>query len=663
MNTKPKTLGIIGFGKEGQAIFQHYKTQYDQVYIFDEKIKDLDLVLSRLDKNCSYLGAGNEVDWGSVADEVKLSEPLDPPQRIFRLSWRGFVRETRTHLSLAQDDGQGLVIIFFNHLIIPYEVDFLVKSPGIATHKVQLQNPNLKIQSLISLLFEKLDMSKVIAVTGTKGKSTVSSLIFHILKATGKKVEILGNIGNINVNLLDNYDPETYYIFELSSFQCQQLTHSPHIAIWTNFFIDHQDVHQDMDEYYQAKANICRFQTSQDFFITISELENVGTAGKKIIIESKSLKDELNYEAKNSPLRRGVSVADGVVAMSRNLINYKNLPYNPKLKQKAKELRKAGNLSEVLLWNEIKNQKLLRLDFDRQKIIGNYIVDFYSSNLGLIIEIDGESHDFKGKYDIEREKYLLSLGLEVIHFRDIEIKKSLAEVLESLYKFVDSKLKDTTPSASLPPLRRGEFHTKPVLFLKSNYIDLRFFQTKLLGQHNQINCQFAFEACKLLEIDEAQILEAIATFDPIKGRLEKVNEAVKDGKLIEFYTDDLATIPEATWQAILAFEGRVETLITGGYDKGSDYTELANNLANSNIKNIIYFNPTGSLIVSKLDPIKVNIHEAESMNEAVQLAFKLTNQGVCLLSCASASFGMFINAYDRGEQYRECIIQAKTKQP
>ncbi|MGQ4005164.1 DUF559 domain-containing protein [Francisellaceae bacterium CB300] len=57
------------------------------------------------------------------------------------------------------------------------------------------------------------------------------------------------------------------------------------------------------------------------------------------------------------------------------------LPYNPKLKQRARELRKAGNLSEVLLWQKIKNRQLLGLDFDRQKIIGNYIVDFYSASL------------------------------------------------------------------------------------------------------------------------------------------------------------------------------------------------------------------------------------------------------------------------------------------
>ena len=55
---------------------------------------------------------------------------------------------------------------------------------------------------------------------------------------------------------------------------------------------------------------------------------------------------------------------------------YKSLPYNPALKERARALRRAGNLAEVLLWNQLKSRQVLGLDFDRQKIIGNYIVDF-----------------------------------------------------------------------------------------------------------------------------------------------------------------------------------------------------------------------------------------------------------------------------------------------
>ena len=112
--------------------------------------------------------------------------------------------------------------------------------------------------------------------------------------------------------------------------------------------------------------------------------------------------------------------------------NYKKLPYNPKLKNRAKELRKAGNLSEVLFWMQVKNKKILSLDFHRQKIIGNYIVDFYCPALALVIEIDGSSHNDKVEYDNKRENYLKQLGLEVIRYSDIDIKRNLNSVIENL---------------------------------------------------------------------------------------------------------------------------------------------------------------------------------------------------------------------------------------
>jgi very-short-patch-repair endonuclease len=117
---------------------------------------------------------------------------------------------------------------------------------------------------------------------------------------------------------------------------------------------------------------------------------------------------------------------------SVNSTFWKNLPYNPNLKEKAKELRRSGNLSEVLFWQKVKRKQFCGLDFDRQKIIGNYIVDFYCKDLGVVIEIDGKSHDEKKEYDEEREKYLKSLGLKVYHITDIEVKTNLEAKIEWL---------------------------------------------------------------------------------------------------------------------------------------------------------------------------------------------------------------------------------------
>ena len=105
------------------------------------------------------------------------------------------------------------------------------------------------------------------------------------------------------------------------------------------------------------------------------------------------------------------------------------LPHNPNLKEHAKELRKANNLSEALLWSELKNGKLDGLKFNRQKNIGRYIVDFYCAEKKLVIEIDGGSHDGKEDYDTERDRHLKGLGLTVMHLLDVEVRKQMDAVI------------------------------------------------------------------------------------------------------------------------------------------------------------------------------------------------------------------------------------------
>jgi len=108
------------------------------------------------------------------------------------------------------------------------------------------------------------------------------------------------------------------------------------------------------------------------------------------------------------------------------------ITYNSKLRQRAAKLRKAGYLSEVLLWKQLKQKKLNGLDFDRQRVIGNYITDFCCPDTGVVIEIDGSSHKYKIEYDLRREKYLKSLGLETIHIPDADVKKNMNAVLAML---------------------------------------------------------------------------------------------------------------------------------------------------------------------------------------------------------------------------------------
>jgi very-short-patch-repair endonuclease len=127
----------------------------------------------------------------------------------------------------------------------------------------------------------------------------------------------------------------------------------------------------------------------------------------------------------------------------RDTKKYKSLPYNPALRDNAKALRKAGMLHEVLLWKELKSKKLNNLDFDRQKIIGNYIVDFYCAEKDVVIEVDGSSHNTKQIEDAERDRYLQSLGLLVIRL----LVKDVFQNMEGVVAF----LRDHPALSGTPP--------------------------------------------------------------------------------------------------------------------------------------------------------------------------------------------------------------------
>lgn len=116
----------------------------------------------------------------------------------------------------------------------------------------------------------------------------------------------------------------------------------------------------------------------------------------------------------------------------RNTQRYRSLPFNSKLKQRAKELRKAGMLHEALLWNQLKRKQFKGLDFDRQKIIGNYIVDFYCAEKNVVIEADGASHEGRQDYDAKRDAYLKGLGLTVIHINVKDILQNMDGVIAFL---------------------------------------------------------------------------------------------------------------------------------------------------------------------------------------------------------------------------------------
>lgn len=113
-----------------------------------------------------------------------------------------------------------------------------------------------------------------------------------------------------------------------------------------------------------------------------------------------------------------------------------NLPYNSKLKDRAKALRKAGNFAEVVFWRQVRNKEFWGLDFDRQRIIGNYIVDFYVKSLGLVVEIDGESHNEKEDYDAKRDEFMISIGIRIFRISKLRVLHDLENVMNELENYI-----------------------------------------------------------------------------------------------------------------------------------------------------------------------------------------------------------------------------------
>ena len=148
----------------------------------------------------------------------------------------------------------------------------------------------------------------------------------------------------------------------------------------------------------------------------------------------------------------------------RHTKNYMSLPYNPALKERSKALRRAGNLAEVILWNQLKRKQFLGLDFDRQKIIGNYIVDFYCAEKQVVVEVDGSSHDHKVDYDARRDAFLMGLGLQVIHLQDSEVKNNLVEVMDLLrgHSAIMNSCEDVAAANDLALHSAGDLTTPPL---------------------------------------------------------------------------------------------------------------------------------------------------------------------------------------------------------
>jgi len=144
--------------------------------------------------------------------------------------------------------------------------DIIMKSPGISFKNITTTNIKNKIYSQLEILL-KYYKKNIIGITGTKGKSTTSSLIYNILKNNNKKCLLLGNIGIPIFDFIDTIEKDTLLVVEMSSHQLEFVNSSPHIAIITNLYQDHLDHTNGLDDYYKCKMNITKYQDENDILI------------------------------------------------------------------------------------------------------------------------------------------------------------------------------------------------------------------------------------------------------------------------------------------------------------------------------------------------------------------------------------------------------------
>ena len=147
--------------------------------------------------------------------------------------------------------------------------DMVFRTPGMHPNIPALQalrNQGAEVTSEMEVFFE-LCPCTILAVTGSDGKTTTTTLISEMLKASGKTVWLGGNIGTPLLPRIDRIQETDYAVVELSSFQLMDMRRSPHIAVVTNLAPNHLDVHKDMEEYIQAKVNLFRFQNEKDILI------------------------------------------------------------------------------------------------------------------------------------------------------------------------------------------------------------------------------------------------------------------------------------------------------------------------------------------------------------------------------------------------------------
>ncbi|MBQ7926012.1 MAG: UDP-N-acetylmuramoyl-L-alanine--D-glutamate ligase [Lachnospiraceae bacterium] len=210
-----------------------------------------------------------------------MAKVIDKFQNKNILIW-GYGREGKSTEAFFRKICPGAQLTVFEgkrEEIREEDYDYIIKSPGI---RMDEEHPKFTSQTEI-FLEEYRD--RVIGITGTKGKSTTSSMLYQVLQEnSGKKVILMGNIGLPCLDYFSEMDEDTIVVFEMS---CHQLAHtkvSPHVAVFLNLYEEHLDYYDTLERYFLAKSNIGRYQKEGDFFLVGENVPEIPCEGQVTVL-------------------------------------------------------------------------------------------------------------------------------------------------------------------------------------------------------------------------------------------------------------------------------------------------------------------------------------------------------------------------------------------
>lgn len=199
--------------------------------------------------------------------------------------------------------------------------DIIFRTPGLSPNTPQLANAlerGLSISSEMEVFFQTCP-SHLVAVTGSDGKTTTTTIISEFLKEAGKNVYVGGNIGKPLLPDVADMEPEDYAVLELSSFQLMTMEQSPHIAVITNLAPNHLDYHHTMEEYTQAKKNIFLHQSPNDRLVLNYDNEVTRSMAAEAVCP-------VTWFSRKERLEEGVYIRDGAIWLTNEMGNREVLP-------------------------------------------------------------------------------------------------------------------------------------------------------------------------------------------------------------------------------------------------------------------------------------------------------------------------------------------------